>query len=401
MSLSLRRHLFAVAGALCLWTAVGCSAEPDEPATNAGGRRAAAGSKGLPGGGAQAKAGSGGGVSGGGGGAGGRAGGGGAAQASGMAGMGPAGASGGGAAGITGAAGLSGASAGVSGGAGKASGGSGATGGAGSPGSGKGSKGTGGPGPGEQALSFSRGAFSLHVPPAADGPRPLAILLHGQGDTGANFLAYWLSKGFGQDLLLAAPDDNKDDVPGELLDHLAGLYDVDLSRAYIVGHSQGGAYAAFVLFDAPLANRFAGILLNSSGLAQNPAGIPTATAGSPAISVCIDEKDPNNTGSLDGSTDYKIMEKFAASMTTKGYDVKLVLHQKGHTLPSPELTDSFAWLRTHSKPLQAVSKGRPETARPPGAPDCTHPGVEEVVSKRCGTRMGPRGACPRVKTRGQ
>ena len=63
------------------------------------------------------------------------------------------------------------AGAGVSGGAGKANGGAGSPGGGGGP-SGKGSKGTGGPGPGEHALSFSGGAFSLHVPPA-ERPRPV------------------------------------------------------------------------------------------------------------------------------------------------------------------------------------------------------------------------------------
>ena len=212
-----------------------------------------------------------------------------------------------------------------------------------------GSSGQGGPGPGTHALAFSRGAFALQVPPATAGPMPLAILLHGQGDTGQNFLQGWLAGAFGNDLLLAAPDDNHEDVPTLLLDHLAALYDVDLSRVYVVGHSQGGAYAAFLLFEPALVDRFAGVLLNSSGLAENPAGIPAATPGSPAVAVCIDAKDPNNTGSLDGSTDFKIMEQFAASMKAKGYDTKLTLHGKGHTLPQPELAESFTWLRTHAK----------------------------------------------------
>lgn len=246
------------------------------------------------------------------------------------------------------------ATAGGSGGGGKANGGaSGAAGTAaggttgGSPG--KSSGGKGGPGPGTHALTFSRGAYSLQVPSNTAAPLPLAILLHGQGDTGKNFLQGWLAGGFGSDLLLAAPDDNHDDVPAILLDHVAGQHDVDLSRVYVVGHSQGGAYAAFLLFDPSVADRFAGVLLNSSGLAENPAGIPKATAKSPAVAICIDAKDPNNTGSLDGSTDFKIMESFATSMTTKGYATKLTLHAKGHTLPSPELVESFAWLRTHTK----------------------------------------------------
>lgn len=215
--------------------------------------------------------------------------------------------------------------------------------------SGKGSAGKGGPGPGTHALTFSRGAYSLQVPSAVAAPLPLAILLHGQGDTGKNFLEGWLAGGFGNDLLLAAPDDNREDAALILLDHVAGQHDVDLSRVYVVGHSQGGAYAAFLLFDASAANRFAGVLLNSSGLAENPAAIPKATAKSPAIAVCIDAKDPNNTGSLDGSTDFKIMESFATSMTAKGYATKLTLHGKGHSLPSPELTESFVWLRAQTK----------------------------------------------------
>ena len=243
-----------------------------------------------------------------------------------------------------------GSSGGGSGGSSSSGGGSSGSGGS-SSGGAMGSNGTGGPGPGKSQQTFSGGAYAMYVPPTYDGtPIPLLILLHGQGDTGKNFLDYWLSKGYATDRLIAAPDVNTDANTVALYDHLRTTMNVDLQRGYVFGHSQGGAYATFLLFSPPAANRFAGIALNSSGLAQNPSSIPAATVKSPAVAICIDPNDPNNTGSLDGSTHLHIMEDFSKLMMQKGYVTQLTLHNQGHTIPSPETSQVLAWLFGHVAP---------------------------------------------------
>ena len=208
------------------------------------------------------------------------------------------------------------------------------------PGPGPGSGGIGGKGPGEHDVTLAGTNVALHVPNKA-APLPLLVLLHGQGDTGRNFLNVWLAKGLPGDLLIAAPDDNSD---GSALDVEAALesqYNVDVSRRYAYGFSQGGAYAAFLLYDANAAKHFTAIGLGSSGLAQAPSSIPAATAGSPSVAVVIDPADMNNTW----GQGKHVMEDFTGLLQARGYNAKLWLHGQGHSLAPTETGAAMAWMR--------------------------------------------------------
>lgn len=174
---------------------------------------------------------------------------------------------------------------------------------------------------------------------------PLLVILHGQGDTGRNFLNVWLARGYAQDLIIAAPDDNSDETSVKLEQSLRTMFDVDVAREYLFGFSQGGAYAAFVLFDGAAASRYAGVTLASSGLAADPSGIPPAGAGSPAVAVVIDPTDPNNTW----NQGRHVMEDFVTFMSGRGYDAKLFLHNAGHTISTPEVKNAVDWMLSKSK----------------------------------------------------
>lgn len=208
-----------------------------------------------------------------------------------------------------------------------------------------GSGGGGGPGAGEHDISFQGASVALHVPAATGTPMPLMIILHGQGDTGRNFLNVWLARGYPQNLIIAAPDDNTDDTSVALEQSLRSMFNVDVAREYLFGFSQGGAYAAFVLFDGSAASRYAGVTLASSGLAADPSGIPAASAGSPAVAVVIDPTDPNNTW----NQGRHVMEDFVTMMSGRGYDAKLFLHNAGHTISTPEVKNAIDWMLTKTK----------------------------------------------------
>jgi predicted esterase len=210
---------------------------------------------------------------------------------------------------------------------------------------GPGSGGTGGAGPGEHDVTVAGGAVAMHVPAAPQKPTPLLILLHGQGDTGRNFLNVWLAKGLPGNVLIAAPDDNHDTFASTLEEALRSLYDVDTHREYVYGFSQGGAYAAFLLYDAMAAKPFAAIGLGSSGLAEDPSEIPNGTTASPAVAVVIDPSDPNNTW----NQGLHVMEDFVTQLGGRGYDTKLWTHSAGHSLEPTTTQSAVAWMFGHVK----------------------------------------------------
>jgi predicted esterase len=210
---------------------------------------------------------------------------------------------------------------------------------------GVGSGGSGGPGAGEHDVSLQGSSVAFHVPATLTKPTPVMILLHGQGDTGRNFLNVWLARGYPANVVLAAPDDNTDTFTAALETKMRSLFDVDTKREYLLGFSQGGAYAAFVLFDPNVANRFAAVGLISSGLAEDPSGIPAATPSSPSIAVVIDRNDPNNTW----NQGLHVMEDFTTSMAQRGYDDKLWLHDAGHTISTPEVATAAQWMLGKAK----------------------------------------------------
>lgn len=213
------------------------------------------------------------------------------------------------------------------------------------PQAGRGSGGTGGPAAGEHDVVVAGGAVALHVPPKGTGPMPLVVLLHGQGDTGRNFLNVWLAKGLASNVLIASPDDNTDGNTLSVEQALRGLFDVDMAKRYVLGFSQGGAYASFLLYDASAASRFTAVALASSGLAEDPSSIPMASKKSPAVAVVIDPTDFNNTW----NQGRHVMEELVPFLAARGYDTKLWLHDEGHSLAPTSIAAAMTWMLTKEK----------------------------------------------------
>lgn len=121
-------------------------------------------------------------------------------------------------------------------------------------------------------------SYTLHVPPSYDGKTvvPLVILLHGAGDTAANFAATtgMNAQSDEQGFLAVYPDAfgnpatwNAGFVPGAeandvafltaLVDHFIKDFSVDSKRVYVIGFSEGGMMANKLA--ASISDKIAGI----------------------------------------------------------------------------------------------------------------------------------------------
>lgn len=204
------------------------------------------------------------------------------------------------------------------------------------------SGGMGGPSPGiHDNLAYSAGTYSLFVPPDYAGePTTVWILAHGLGDPAASFLAYNVSYVFGEtsSFILAAPEPEEEGPMIELLDHVESQFNVDCTRVYALGHSRGGAFLNRMLTNPSQANRFAAHVITAMG--QN-FGPPAATPDSPAVALTGDPGDVNWSGP-DGAA-------YALELESKGYDVKVIEHSQGHTIPFPEIYELRDWALAHTK----------------------------------------------------
>jgi poly(3-hydroxybutyrate) depolymerase len=180
-------------------------------------------------------------------------------------------------------------------------------------------------------------------------PRPAVLLLHGNGGKAADFLQTVKSfAGKNPPLLIALERcDNQQEAIGyttKYLDGLHGQFALDDGRLFALGFSGGG----FRLWDDVVCKpeavgRFRGVVLvGSARQSFDPAEKP-ATA--PTVVLVGDPKDSNFTSTAPAA------EK---SLAEKGYEVIVLEHKAGHSMPPAEMKDVFAW-------IEAVIAGKKTT----------------------------------------
>lgn len=172
-------------------------------------------------------------------------------------------------------------------------------------------------------------------------PCPAMLLLHGNGGTAAGFLqSVKASVGKAPILLIALERcDNNQQAIGyapKYLEELRKQFALKDGNLFALGFSGGG----FRLWDdvvckAEEATRFRGlVLVGSAKQSFDPADKP-ATA--PTVILVGDPKDPN----------YKEPGSAAEkALTEKGYEVIVLEHNAGHSMPPAEMKDVFAWIDT-------------------------------------------------------
>ncbi len=171
-------------------------------------------------------------------------------------------------------------------------------------------------------------------------PCPTVLLLHGNGGTAANFLqtvkAFAGSK---TTLLLIALErcDNQQKAEGyapKYLEALRKQFAIADGKLFVLGFSGGG----FRLWDDVVCNAdalamFRGIVL--AGSAKQSFDPPDKPATAPTVVLVGDPKDSNFTESGPAA------EK---ALVAKGYEVIVLEHSAGHSMPAPEMKDVFAWI---------------------------------------------------------
>ena len=95
--------------------------------------------------------------------------------------------------------------------------------------------------------------YYLHAPVEGYGkPRPVLIMLHGDGRTGASMIDMWRSLSDAEGVILAAPNAldqrwakelGQITVFAAIIEDIKEQYQVDESRIYLFGHSGGAIYA--------------------------------------------------------------------------------------------------------------------------------------------------------------
>jgi poly(3-hydroxybutyrate) depolymerase len=175
------------------------------------------------------------------------------------------------------------------------------------------------------------------------------LLLHGNGDTAANFLQVVKTfAGKTPPLLIALERcDNQQKAEGyapKYLGELRKQFSIDDGKLFALGFSGGG----FRLWDdvvcqADHIGKFRGIVL--AGSARQNLDPPDKPEKAPTIVLVGDPKDSNfkETGPA--------AEK---ALAEKGYEVIVLEHKAGHSMPPTEMKDVFSW-------IQAVIDGKKTT----------------------------------------
>ncbi len=170
-------------------------------------------------------------------------------------------------------------------------------------------------------------------------PVPAVLLLHGNGGTAAGFLQTVRVHLGKAPLLLIALErcDNQQKAEGYAPKYLAALrgqFALKDGGLFALGFSGGG----FRLWDDVVckpeeAARFRGLILAGSARQSfDPGEKPTPA---PTVILVGDPKDSNFTETAPAA------EK---ALAAKGYEVIVLEHQAGHSLPAAEMKDVFAWI---------------------------------------------------------
>lgn len=180
-------------------------------------------------------------------------------------------------------------------------------------------------------------------------PCPAVLLLHGNGGKAADFLqSVKASAGKAPPLLISLERcDNNQKAEGYAPKYLAELkkqFAIEDGRLFVLGFSGGG----FRLWDdivckAEESAKFRGVVL--VGSARQSFDPPEKPATAPTVILVGDPKDSNFTETAPAA------EKALAEKT---YEVIVLEHNAGHSMPPAEMKDVFAW-------IDAVIDGRKTT----------------------------------------
>lgn len=193
--------------------------------------------------------------------------------------------------------------------------------------------------------------FVVLVPAGYSPKKPCAavLLLHGNGGKAADFLqSVKASAGKSPPLLISLERcDNNQKAEGFAPKYLAELkkqFAIDDGKLFVLGFSGGG----FRLWDdvvckAEEATKFRGVVL--VGSARQSFDPPDKPATAPTVILVGDLKDSNfkDTGPA--------AEK---ALAEKGYEVIVLEHTAGHSMPPAEMKDVFEW-------IDAVADGKKTT----------------------------------------
>lgn len=180
-------------------------------------------------------------------------------------------------------------------------------------------------------------------------PCPTVLLLHGNGGRAAGFLQNVKAFAGKSPALLIALErcDNQQKAEGYATKYLEALrrqFAIADGKLFALGFSGGG----FRLWDDVVCNAeavglFRGVVL--AGSARQNFDPPEKPASAPTVILVGDPKDTNFTESGPAA------EK---ALAAKGYEVIVLEHGAGHSMPAPEMKDVFAW-------IDAVSAGKKPT----------------------------------------
>ena len=184
---------------------------------------------------------------------------------------------------------------------------------------------------------------------AAQGPRPLLILFHGTGGSGASMLATFASVARQRAVIVLAPDSGRSpdgsynwqvpDQPSDpsldtqhVLACLEELYGtphlkVDPTLVLAAGHSGGGSTAAYLGTNDPRVRAFAVL---HGGVFASGLGPSTARAWF-------------STGTEDPMRPPDVVQRAAAATQKHASSVKLRLYPGGHGLSQSEIDDVMSW----------------------------------------------------------
>jgi poly(3-hydroxybutyrate) depolymerase len=139
--------------------------------------------------------------------------------------------------------------------------------------------------------------YVVYIPPAAKGPLPVLILLHGAGDKAENFADAWKSKAKKDHIVLLAPQLPRDatlepHIPKILpclVDDARKQAAIDPHRIYLFGYSMGG----YLAYDAALldSDYFAAAAVHAMGIADDYVSIIDRATRKIPISISIGDHD--------------------------------------------------------------------------------------------------------------
>jgi poly(3-hydroxybutyrate) depolymerase len=107
-------------------------------------------------------------------------------------------------------------------------------------------------GPFEVSLDKPASKYWLQVPEEYDAARkvPMAVILHGAGDTAENFIRVWpaATRKYGWITVAVKSrgqvwDDSDGDMILATMDHVRKTYSIDNERVFLIGYSSGGFMA--------------------------------------------------------------------------------------------------------------------------------------------------------------